>query len=321
MNKKKKELQLKILLSIENIEPGAGSKNFQFEGYTVDDIENILEIAYDEGLFKGIEAHSKDGKNWLQMRLTMAGMNIVEDYRNNLKSDILKAALDDGIGIAPIKSNAGIGELVTINKQKQFKGKEYIEVFRDLTDMGYLVHESGQRYRISLEGKNFLKGSISTKDEQPKTSDNIKNPQIKIFIIHGHDDHLKKEVQLLLSRAEIDDIVLHEQPDRGRTIIDKLIEETEGASYAIALLCPEDEIDDGTKRARQNVILEIGYFLGKLGKSKVRLIKKGDVDIPSDLRGILYTEYDEKGAWKTNILKEIQAVGIDINIDKTLRKL
>lgn len=321
MNKKKEELLLKILLLIESIDRGAELKDIRIEGYAIDEIENILEIAYDEGLFKGIEAHSKDGKNWLQMILTMAGMNKVEDYRNKLKIDILKAALDDGIGIAPIEANGRIVALSTIEKQKTFEDKEYVEAFRDLTDMGYLAHEGGQHYRISLEGKNFIKDQISIEDAQPKTTDNIKYPQRKIFIIHGHDDHLKKEVQLLLSRAELDDIVLHEQPDKGRNVIDKLIEETESASYAIALLCPEDEIENGTKRARQNVILEVGYFLGKLGKSKVRLIKKGDVEIPSDLKGILYTEYDEKRNWKTNILKEIQAAGIDIDMNKILRKL
>jgi hypothetical protein len=169
MNKKKEELLLKILLSMENIEPSADSKNFQFEGYTVDDIENILEIAYDEGLFKGIEAHSKDGKNWLQMRLTMAGMNKVEDYRNNLKIEILQATLNDDIGLAHIKADGGIGYLLTISKQKKFPGKEYMEAFRDLIDMRYLLHESGQRYRISSEGKKFLKDKISIKDAQPNT--------------------------------------------------------------------------------------------------------------------------------------------------------
>ena len=140
-----------------------------------------------------------------------------------------------------------------------------------------------------------------------------------VFIIHGHDGHLKTEVQLLLHRAGVNNIVLHEKADKGRNIIEKLIEETDSANFAIALLSPDDELIDGTKRARQNVILEIGYFLGKLGKSRVRLLKKGDVEIPSDLSGILYENYDESGSWKIKICKELQAVGIFVDLESVVK--
>ena len=142
----------------------------------------------------------------------------------------------------------------------------------------------------------------------------------KIFIVHGHDKEMKTDVQLLLNRAGLDDVVLHERPDRGRTIIDKLIQESKDACYAIALLSPDDELANGNPRARQNVILEIGYFLGKLGKERVRLLKRGNIVIPSDLQGILYENYDTEGNWRMNILKEIKAVGIEINIDNFLEK-
>lgn len=142
-----------------------------------------------------------------------------------------------------------------------------------------------------------------------------------IFIVHGHDEGFKREVQLLISRTGLDDVVLHEKPDKGRTLIDKLIEEGQGAAYVIALLSPDDKLLDGTPRARQNVILEIGYFLGMLGKSKVRLLKKGDIEIPSDLQGILYTEFDNTGAWKMKLLKEMKSVGIQIDLDRVLEKL
>lgn len=140
-----------------------------------------------------------------------------------------------------------------------------------------------------------------------------------VFIIHGHDGHLKTEVQLLLNRAGVNNIVLHEQADKGRNIVEKLIEETDSANFAIALLSPDDELNDGTKRARQNVILEIGYFLGKLGKSRVRLLKKGNVEIPSDLSGILYENYDETGSWKIRICKELQAVGIFVDLEEIVK--
>lgn len=132
----------------------------------------------------------------------------------------------------------------------------------------------------------------------------------KVFIIHGHDELLKKDLQLLLHRAGVTNIVLHEQPDKGRSIIDKLIEESIDSNYAIGILTPDDVNGDGQMRARQNVILEIGYFLGRLGKERVRMLVKEDIEIPSDLQGVLYQKFDAGGAWKIKILKELIAVGV-----------
>ena len=147
------------------------------------------------------------------------------------------------------------------------------------------------------------------------------NMKYTVFIIHGHDDGLKTDVQLLLIRAGVNNIVLHEQADRGRTIIDKLVEESSPSNYAIALLSPDDILQDGTERARQNVILEIGYFIGRLGKERVRLIKKGSIEIPSDLSGILYENYDSAGAWKLKLCKELIAVGIYVDMEAVTNKL
>ena len=143
----------------------------------------------------------------------------------------------------------------------------------------------------------------------------------KAFIIHGHDHHLKTEVQLLMHRAGVTSLVLHEAPDKGRHTLDKLIEETKDAGYAIALLTPDDLIEGGENRARQNVILEIGYFLGQLGKSRVRMIIKENIEIPSDLHGVLYQRYDSEGAWKTKLVKEMQAVGIFVDMKAVVESL
>lgn len=154
----------------------------------------------------------------------------------------------------------------------------------------------------------------------PEQEDQIKRVSGNtVFIIHGHDGYLKTQVQLLLQRAGVNSIVLHEQPDIGRNIIEKLIEETDKANYAIALLSPDEELKDGSKRARQNVILEIGYFLGKLDKSRVKLVKKGDTEIPSDLSGILYENYDEAGSWKIKLCKDLQAAGIFVDLEAVIK--
>lgn len=141
----------------------------------------------------------------------------------------------------------------------------------------------------------------------------------KVFIIHGKNNELKREVQLLLERVGIEGIVLHEKADKGRTIIDKLIEEAEPAIYAIAILTPNDVVDSEF-RARQNVYVEAGYFLGKLGKSRVLLLKLGKIEIPSDLQGILYTEVDDvvSGNWKSKVIKELFNAGFNVDMSRLL---
>jgi predicted nucleotide-binding protein len=141
-----------------------------------------------------------------------------------------------------------------------------------------------------------------------------------VFIIHGHDSQLRTELQLLLKTGGVPYVVLHEQADKGRTIIDKLIEESELSNFAIAILTPDDLLSNGDYRARQNVILEMGYFIGLLGKERVRLLVKGDIDIPSDLYGILYEKHDEAGAWKARLAKELIAGGIFVDLPAIIQQ-
>jgi predicted nucleotide-binding protein len=189
------------------------------------------------------------------------------------------------------------------------------EAFRRGLDNARVILESMISEIQQYWNEEKVTKSNKSVDTQEIISKNV------VFIVHGHDELMKKDVQLLLSRAYLYDVVLHECPDKGRTIIDKLIDESSIAGYVIALLSPDDKMGDGEKRARQNVILEIGYFLGKLGKDRVRLLRKGNVEIPSDLQGILYENYDDNGAWKIKLLKEMKAVGIDFDLDKVIKKL
>jgi hypothetical protein len=125
----------------------------------------------------------------------------------------------------------------------------------------------------------------------------------KIFLIHGHDNSVKNEIaRFIENELKLEVTILHEKPNYGRHIFEKFEDES-NVSFAIALLTPDDETNEGTKRARQNVIFEMGYFLGKLGKGNVLLLKKGSVEIPSDLHGVVYVSYE--GQWKDELRKEI----------------
>lgn len=141
-----------------------------------------------------------------------------------------------------------------------------------------------------------------------------------VLIVHGHDEEMKKNVQLFINRCGLTDLVWMEEPDNNCTIIEKLTSDRYIPDYVIALMSPDDLLGNGALRARQNVIFELGYYLCKLGRERVRMLLKGDPEIPSDLQGVLYTRYDVHGAWRMQIAKEMKAVGIVLNLEKVVDK-
>lgn len=123
---------------------------------------------------------------------------------------------------------------------------------------------------------------------------------LKIFIVHGHDQaamyELKNYLQNTLNLSE--PIILHEQPSLGRTIIEKFEEEARHVDLVFVLLTPDDFINDPSatnesrRRARQNVIFEMGYFFGKLQRKrgKVILLYKPPLELPTDISGVIYID-------------------------------
>ena len=139
----------------------------------------------------------------------------------------------------------------------------------------------------------------------------------KVFIVHGHDHALKQEVARIIEKQGIEAIILSEQANGGKTIIEK-IEENSDVGAAICLFIGDDygRAKDATSenlRARQNVVFEAGYFMGKLGRGNVILIASPDIEIPSDLQGVVYTNKD---MWQTDVLRELKAIGYNVDFNK-----
>jgi len=139
----------------------------------------------------------------------------------------------------------------------------------------------------------------------------------RVFIVHGHDAGPKEAVARFLQAIGFQPIILHEQPNQGRTIIDKF-EANADVGFAVVILTPDDPCG-GTYRARQNVILELGYFAGALGRNRVCALQKGKIEWPSDVVGVVYTAFDDAGAWKTELAKELQAAKYEIDWNKVMR--
>lgn len=148
----------------------------------------------------------------------------------------------------------------------------------------------------------------------------------KIFIVHGHDEAAKQKMARFVESLELPPIILDEQPSRGQTIIDKFEEYAVEAGFAIVLLTSDDvgaikeKLDNPEPRARQNVILELGYFLCGLGRERVRILYEEGVELPSDIYGLSYVQMDRHGGWKLEMAKEMASVGIPIDLNKLVQK-
>jgi predicted nucleotide-binding protein len=143
----------------------------------------------------------------------------------------------------------------------------------------------------------------------------------KVFVVHGHDEGAKHELARFLERIELEAVILQERPNQGRTIIEKFQACADEVGFAVVLFTPDDlgaakAASAPADRARQNVVFELGYFVAKLGRGKVCLLRKGDVEIPSDLYGVIYTELDANEGWKIALVKELKAAGLAFDANK-----
>lgn len=132
-----------------------------------------------------------------------------------------------------------------------------------------------------------------------------------VVIVHGHDDATKNAVARFLERLKLKPIILHEQPSLGKTIIEKL-EQYRGSGFAVILLTPDDLCGP------RNVIFEMGFFTGAIGRPQVAAIYSEGVEIPTDYAGVVYIPMDSQDAWQTKLARELKAAGIDFDTNNLI---
>lgn len=167
-------------------------------------------------------------------------------------------------------------------------------------------------FRVYLEEMEEEKTSVSrsVSEEHPLCLD-------RVFIVHGHDGELKQAVARVIEKQDIEAIILSEQANRGRTIIEKF-EDYADVGGAICLFTADDlgrarRDQEDNPRARQNVVLEAGYFMGKLGRDHVVFLADNGIEMPSDLSGVVYTNASN---WQIDLLKELKAMGYTVDFNK-----
>jgi predicted nucleotide-binding protein len=167
---------------------------------------------------------------------------------------------------------------------------------------------------------------IAENGHNDENSQELKNAShfSEIFIVHGHDHTIRDTVALYVTQFGLKPIILADKASGGKTLIEKL-EEYRQVQYAIILLTPDDtgctkeESEQTNKpvelktRARQNVIFELGLFIGWLGRERVCPIVKTIEELPSDYLGIVYVPYDINGAWKLHLVRELGKAGYNID--------
>lgn len=208
--------------------------------------------------------------------------------------------------------------------QLEAKIRRSMRAFRTF---GHYSPEEQYKREIAKENQETT-NSLNPVDKatpQDKGSSTSNAPMVsrRVFVVHGHDDSILHQVMRILTQVGLEGVVLREQASEGRAIIEKLEHYSE-VGFAVILMTADDmggsteqtSLGKSQPRARQNVILELGYFAAKLTRKRICVLKEADVEAPSDILGIVYTEIDRAGAWKLTLGKELKAAGYSIDLNQ-----
>ena len=216
-----------------------------------------------------------------------------------------------------------IGESACTSKEYSIKESN---IFMYALPKG-ILESDGYTKDITRSILKECKSLIREATPKPKapTPNNPKAPmdKSKVFIVHGHDGEARQAVARFIEKLGLEAIILGEQASAGNTIIEK-IEVNSNVGFGIVLYTPCDlgrsreEEDQLNPRARQNVVFEHGYLIGKIGRKNVCALVKGDIEKPTDISGVVYINMDESEAWKYQVAKEMKACGYKFDPSKLL---
>jgi|SRR5690625_125467 len=271
-----------------------------------------------------------------EFKMTMAQNEYYETWQNiyeKIKNDrrYFSVGIDhnrgDNIDTLAVTLNASheienVEKVVTLIITSFIEYKKTNEDFSDIIEAMNVANFSEtaiEKVRASFEKhkeKKLPEKSIS-KLTNSKNTYNSKANKKDVFIVHGHNEELKEKVARTIEKLKLNPVILHEQSNEGQTVIEKF-EKHSNVDFAVILLTYDDfgnvkSDSNQNKRARQNVILELGYFIARIGRKKVMPLYEQGVELPSDISGILYTLIDETENWKFRLVKELKAAGFNVD--------
>lgn len=223
--------------------------------------------------------------------------------------DILKRLQDCGLTLKKKKRNGN-----DTGYELRFESGEIVNVF-----------DSGN---VTPQGKNpgrvrELLGMDSTAAAAEAVPAKVSR---RVFVVYGHDGNSRTQLEAMLRRWDLDPLILDQLPSEGQTLIEKLEKYTDAdVSFAVVLATPDDEgnpigkADEKNLRARQNVVLELGLLLAKLGRAKVAILLKNQekMERPSDIQGLVYLPFtDDVAETKVQLAKEMEKQGVAIAVAK-----
>lgn len=192
----------------------------------------------------------------------------------------------------------------------------YVECQRKIIDK--LLSKQLSFWAGSTPEERFDALSELTGIESPPTPE-IQITSDQIFIVHGHDLRKLGEVEETIKELTAKDaIILSDMPNRGQTIIEKFERHGAEAGFVVVLATADDighESDSELPlpRARQNVVFELGFFIGALGRPKVVILYDEGVELPSDMDGVIYVLNDAEGKWKSDLKREFTAANLIVH--------
>lgn len=264
-------------------------------GYQIERGYEVRDRSFDEKDWDALELAYRDFHNWL-----------------DVIADLLIQIFSDGTLAEEYAEKHGFGPKYFKSRSGFFSFE--VGVFRREVDncVAKLLAILEKVDMISKFRKEIV--NVSVRDNA-----NMRSNRNSVFIVHGRDS-VRYQLKDLLRDWGIEPIELEELPSRGRTVIEKFEEHSSAAECAIVLLTPDDEgrladTQDWEPRARQNVILELGYFFAKLGRDRVICLYKSDIELPSDISGIIYISFDRdlKNEVYRKLRMELREIGFTIN--------
>ena len=189
--------------------------------------------------------------------------------------------------------------------------------------------EAAGRVAMLVEQIKVLQGFIEQlRSEVSASGANTEVKQLqaqysnRVFVVHGHDGGARDKIARFLERLGLEPIVLNEQPNLGRTLIEKFIDHSD-VGFALVLLTPDDRggpreepYERQQFRARQNVLLELGFFIGRLGRERVCPLYTSGVEIPSDYEGVGFVPFDDSDGWQFQAAREMKAAGLPVDLNR-----